>query len=290
MWTSIFKDYVKQNCNEKGDQKTDQLTNEQELGRLKLLKRVAKGEIIIMPSDKGKGLVVMTKETYEKMAQEHVGKDEIVDWDYLKSAQNEVRAHGRSLIRIFNVGKAGGPRNAARCHDNVSSWAQDPPVLRCVAKTHKPVGPDGIPKSRPIVAASEGLTTALGEILSDVIEPIARTRGEDEHNYEAQSTEELMRDIEDTSIKAEEEGWDDLVVGSMDVVALYPSIDQTQAAKVVARRYLESGIVTEDVNYRAASIYLAVNADRDELIREGLAELIPARVHTRGRKPTARTR
>ena len=105
----------------------------------------------------------------------------------LKEAQANVRAHGRSLARIFNVGKAQGPRNAARCHDNVSSWAMDPPVLRCVAKTHKAANKDGTPKSRPIVAASEGLTTALGEILSDLIEPIARTK---DASTEAQSTTE----------------------------------------------------------------------------------------------------
>ena len=159
----------------------------------------------------------MTKETYERMAQEHIGKDAEVDWNYLKAAQAEVRAHGRSIARIFNVRKAGGPRNAARCHDNVSSWAQDPPVLRCVAKTHKSADSNGISKSRPIVAASEGLTTPLGELISDVIEPIARTRDE---STEAQSTEELMRAIKDMMRESEMRGLDNLVVGSMDVVAL----------------------------------------------------------------------
>ena len=109
------------------------------------------------------------------MAAEHIGKDHKVMWQFLKNCQTEVHAHGRALARILRVGQSEGPRNAARCHDNLSSWAQDPPTLRCVAKMHKKQGSGGIPKSRPIVAASAGLTTALGEIISDLIEPIAKT-------------------------------------------------------------------------------------------------------------------
>ena len=36
----------------------------------------------------------------------------------------------------------------------------------------------GIPKSRPIIGASKGLTTVIGEITLDLLEPIARTRTE----------------------------------------------------------------------------------------------------------------
>ena len=68
----------------------------------------------------------------------------------------------------------------------MSSWAEDLPVLRCVAKTHKEVGPKGVPKYWPIVGASRGLTTALGEILSDILEVMARIQ---EESTEAQSTE-----------------------------------------------------------------------------------------------------
>ena len=68
--------------------------------------------------------------------------------------------------------------------------------MRCVAKMHKAVGPGGIPKSRPIVGASKGLTTSLGEIVFDILEPIARTM---EDLKEAQSTEELMRSIQETN-------------------------------------------------------------------------------------------
>ena len=134
------------------------------------------------PSDKGKGIVVMTVDMYDKMSVTHTRDDTKVDWKTLQATQRELRGHSRALARIVRLGADQGNKNRGRCYDNVSSWAGDPPNLRCVAKTHKEVGKEGVPKSRPIVGATKGLTTAIGELLSDIIEPIARTQ---EHTSEA---------------------------------------------------------------------------------------------------------
>ena len=93
---------------------------------------------------------------------------------------------------MVNLGAGGGNRNKARCFDNISSFACDPPVLRCVAKIHKLIGGNGVPKSRPIVGATKGLTTALGEMLSDIFEPMTKV---EEEGVKAQSTVELLRNI-----------------------------------------------------------------------------------------------
>ena len=68
----------------------------------------------------------------------------------------------------------------------------------------------------------KGLTTALGEMISDLIELIARVCPE---QSEAQSTEDLMREIEETNLKIKSKGKDDIVVAGMDISALYPSLD-----------------------------------------------------------------
>ena len=70
----------------------------------------------------------------------------------------------------------------------------DPPVLRATAKTHKE--DEKLPMSHLIVGASRGLTTPLGETLSDLIEPVAKART---HKWEAQSTEDVLRMIENTN-------------------------------------------------------------------------------------------
>ena len=97
---------------------------------------------------------------------------------------------------MVNFGTEGGNRNKARYFDNISSNAYDPPILRCVAKTHEPVGKNGVPKSRPIIRAKKGLTTALDEMISDLVETIARLCLDP---TEAQNIEKVMRIIEETS-------------------------------------------------------------------------------------------
>ena len=72
-------------------------------------------------ADKGKRIVAMPLELCENMAQTHIGKDHKVDWKELELSQKAIHHHSRALCRIFNVGAKGGPRNAARCFNNLSS-------------------------------------------------------------------------------------------------------------------------------------------------------------------------
>ena len=69
----------------------------------------------------------------------------------------------------------------------------------------------------------------------DIIEPIARTCPEE---LEAQSTEELMRQIEETNKRFRGlKSGNHVVVASMDVLALYPSLDQRESARIVKEEF-----------------------------------------------------
>ena len=83
----------------------------------------------------------------------HTHGDREVDGKELEDAQKELRAQSQALAKVFQLGADPGLRNQARCYDNISSWACDFLVMRCLPKTHRPTGPGGIPKSRPIVVA-----------------------------------------------------------------------------------------------------------------------------------------
>ena len=83
-----------------------------------------------------------------------------------------------------------------------------------MTKTHKPVGDNGIPKSRPVVGAAQGLTTAIGDLLADIIEPLAKI---EPVGTEAQSTEELLRAIQDANLSLGEVREDSVVLSSMDI-------------------------------------------------------------------------
>ena len=257
-----------------GSQDHHQLSKQDIQGKKSLLKRISAGELHVSPSDKGKVLVVMSLDMYHQMSVVHTEGDEEVGWRELEESQREVRAHARALSRIVNLGAGGGNRNRARCFDNISSHACDPPVLRWVAKTHKPTGDNGVPKSRPIVGATKGLTTALGEMISDIIEPIARMNPD---QCEAQSTEELMREIEDSNVKMKSRKMEETVVASMDVSALYPSLDQAGSARIVKEEFITSGLEVKGVDWKKVALYLAVTAKREELIKEGIQHLVAQR-------------
>ena len=145
----------------------------------------------ITPNDKGKGIVVMDMEVYQAMSIVYAKGDKEIEWAKLEEFQRELRAHSRALANIFNLGEGLGDRNQTRCYDNISSWACDLPIMRCLPK---PTGPEGIPKSRPVVGAAKGLTTAIGDLIADLIEPLAKIEPE---STEAQSIEELLRRIQE---------------------------------------------------------------------------------------------
>ena len=75
----------------------------------------------------------------------------------------------------------------------------------------------------------------------------------------------------------------------MDVVALYPSIDQEQSAALIRDTFLDSDIKVTNVDVKAASLYLALTVPHEELVQEGFQNLVPRRKTNRGRKPTIRT-
>ena len=133
-----------------------------------------------------------------------------------------VRSHARSLARIFRLGSYRDERNKARCFENISSWTCDPPVLRATAETHTKPDKKVLPKSHPIVGAARGLTTPLGEPLLDLIEPVAKARPS---QWEAKSTEEVLYKFEMANERMETNNVKELIIGSLEIEALYPSID-----------------------------------------------------------------
>ena len=94
IWMDTYKRFMEEKCNTKGEQKENFLYVEEIRGKVKLLKRVIKGEINVSPSDKGKRIVVMPVELYKKMALSHTLKDKKISWKDLKQIQEEIRAHG----------------------------------------------------------------------------------------------------------------------------------------------------------------------------------------------------
>ena len=76
-----------------------------------------------------------------------------------------------------------------------------------------------------------------------------------------------------------------MFVGSLDVKALYPSIDIQAAAKVMTELYIEGNYEIEGADHKEIGLYLALNKTSEELQKEGLQEYCPKRKYTKGAHP-----
>ena len=75
------------------------------------------------------------------------------------------------------------------------------------------------------------------------------------------------------------------MVGSLDVKALYLSLDQEGAAEMVSLLVHRSKVKFTWIDYRAAQVYLASNLSEEKIKEESLVGLLPARVYKRGKRP-----
>ena len=82
----VSRSYRRDNCDTDGNQESN-LTEQERRGLRSLGKRKSKGEIIIIQTDKSSKLCIMTREDYLKLGEDHVGKDENINYWGLISGQ-----------------------------------------------------------------------------------------------------------------------------------------------------------------------------------------------------------
>ena len=75
-----------------------------------------------------------------------------------------------------------------------------------------------------------------------------------------------------------------MVVWSMDVIKLYPSLKAEEVSKLAAKAFMESSLELE-VDCTELALYLALTVERKELVRLGLGRVKHTRKATRGAAP-----
>ena len=95
-----------------------------------------------------------------------------------------------------------------------------------------------------------------------------------------------MRKIEEANKVLAEKGVKEISLGSMDVVGLYPSLDQEESARIVAESIMESEVDIEGMDLDIAGVYLATVWDKERQKREGVFHLLPRKRSNKGRKNT----
>ena len=93
MYENVYRDYMKTNCNEKGNQKCTNLNKDQIQGKVKLQSQQKEGLIIVNCTDKSGRMSVSTRENYIQQGASIVAKDEKVGWKAIEEAKAEIANH-----------------------------------------------------------------------------------------------------------------------------------------------------------------------------------------------------
>ena len=127
-------------------------------------------------------------------------------------------------------------------------------------KTHKEEDELGDPKTRPVAKAKKCMTSRPSSQVYKVVQGSVESgqKGEEgeEERVECISSEEMLHYLENCEEKQEEMN-EDLAVASADVVALFPSLDVKESARIVGRRVENSKCEYRGVNYQAGMRYMA---------------------------------
>ena len=239
-------------------------------GIISLKERIENKEIICYPTDKSGCLSADTYENYIENMQDHL-KDmiEVTEEEYRKT-ENLLNCHMQSWCRILNA--------TERTTHNFLTSNNDIPPLYGLRKDHKLITDDFKgPPSRPVCGAVISCNYRISYFLSQILKPLIKDAPEC-----CDSTEDLLHRINTIN---ETEDLSDCVLGSMDVEALYPSIDIDFAVEKCVELLKESNISFNNVNTDELGLYITLLTTVEERQEEGITDLCPTRIR-RGKNPT----
>ena len=103
-FVSAGMDYVKQNCDKKGNIIEQNIDKETSDGIKSLKERSDKNEIIVVPTDKSGRLAVNTIENYVESMEPHIANDKIITIEDKKATEDILNGHSIQFGRILEVG------------------------------------------------------------------------------------------------------------------------------------------------------------------------------------------
>ena len=121
-----------------------------------------------------------------------------------------------------------------------------------------------------MVGAKKSLSSMSSEVLVNILEIDSRKI--------CKSTEEMIYSMEKCNKEKENENDDKkIIIGSMDVVSLYPRIKAERAAEIVKDAIKKSRVVFEGIDIDALGKYLRTYSTTEELEKAGFADIIPTK-------------
>ena len=274
LWLRSCLNFKNNKCNKDGSQHDSNITPGEQLALKSLTKKVVEKKIVVMQADKGKMLVVVDTDTYQRMSEDHVDPADLIGPDQLRQSERILSAQAKALTNTLGVGRLQSQKNFARCYDNVASSAEDAATLKLLPKTHKPLRPQGYPQSRPVVAAASGMSSRAGDLVSEFLDPLVYLTTP---RFEDRSTEEVLSQLEEAQSQIRQDKETDVMVASLDVKALYPSLHQEQSAIIVGDFVEKSKVDLQGINWDMAQLMVASNWTEKRIKKEGMQSYIPRR-------------
>ena len=258
------------------------LTRDEREG-FKLLKArtsTGKGQVIFH-SDKSGKLSIDTLDGYTEDMKVHSDHKTITKEEY-DNITALLNSHSSQWAEFMKVGA--NHEHQTRVHSAVVGRDPPPPSLYGLRKDHKPTDPGKPPPLRPVCGCNVGPGTRLGELLCLVLERVADTVT---GKAEIASTEELCQKVNSLNKDMEEVDMSgkQLIVGSLDVKGLYPSLKVEKTCHIVGEMVNQSGI-TFEVDQDSLGRYIRLAVDQVTINKEGIDHLCPKRKVTRGTVPT----
>ena len=248
------------------------LTKQQMRGMKKLKRRIKNGEIVCFQTDKSGSVSVDTPDNYVDSMQPHLeGTIPSTEEEYTKT-EKLINAHMTNWCRIMKF-------NKKVAHNFISENNEIPPLYG-LRKDHKavPAGEEEKgPPQRPVCGAVVASNYSLSHFISTILQPVIQ-----QEKHPCHSTEDMLSRVRDVNETVDLEN---CTIGSMDVKALYPSIDIDFATEKCVEMITKSSTSFENVNTDELGLYLALTVDQDELVRTDLWKYSATRKRT-GKRPT----
>ena len=271
--------YQRKHCGKKGKIKDQNITEDEEKAIKSVKRKIANKEVVVSTTDKSGRFTIDTPSNYEDAVMLHTVNDVEVERERVKQVENRMNQHMKLFNKMFRVGTE--HNHEKRVEMATHSTNTPAPPMYGLRKDHKATE-DAVkgPPVRPVCGANQAPNSKLGNFLSRVVNDFADAAG---ITTECRSSEEMRAAFEkynngDPRVK------ENCAVISMDVKALYPSMEWREILTSVKELVMNSKEEVEDVDYVEVGKYLAVTMSREDIRREGLANVVPERKEETGRE------
>ena len=211
--------------------------------------------MVIMQTDKSRKLTINKPDNYIEQMKPHLRDDPHVTTDEQNTMERTLTGHAIQWGRILKMGRRGDNNNNndkhwTRIKSALTTNTAFTPPLYGLPKDHKKLqegrGDQGHPV-RLVCGATESMNGPLSDVLSEILTTLGDEMDETIDTL-CLSTEEMCHALEAFNQKVSEDHQSNIeepVTFSMDVAAMFPSLDIAEVARAVNEEFVNSDLEIE---------------------------------------------